>query len=152
MANRFNVRLPVTEDPAVKAVEALHVKEIAEKDFEAEVVAAALPVALDFYGKDSKACETLGPRFAAVAEKFSGKMRFLKISRADNAPIAAKLGVTASPTIVFLKGGEEKGERLAGDDIKRTDLKARVEALLGIVPVAPTAPSAATKDAGAPKA
>ena len=141
MANRFNVRLPVTEDPAVKAVEALHVKEIAEQDYEAEVVAAALPVALDFYAKDSKACETLGPRFAAVAEKFSGKVRFLKVARATNAKLAEKLGVTACPTIVFLQGGKEKGERLSGEDIKRTDLKARVEAMIGVTAAPPGQPA-----------
>jgi thiol-disulfide isomerase/thioredoxin len=142
MANRFNVRLPVNEDPAVKAVELAHVKEIAEKDYEAEVAAATLPVALSFYGKDSKASEDFAPRFAAVAEKFSGKLKFLKISQTDNAPVATKFGVTASPTVVFLQGGKEKGERLSGDDIKRPDLKARVEALLGIKPTAPTAKAA----------
>ena len=139
MANRFNVRLPVTEDPAVKAVEALHVKEIAEKDYEAEVVAAALPVVLDFYATDSKACETLGPRLAAVAEKFAGKVRFLKVLRAANAQLSGKLGVTASPTLVFLSGGKEKGERLSGEDIKRTDIKARVEAMLGVPAAQPAA-------------
>ena len=135
MANRFNVRVPVNEDPQVKEVEALHVKEIAEKDFETEVVGAALPVVLDFYGTDSKACEALAPRFAAVAEKFAGKVRFLKVLRSANAQLATKLGVTSSPTLVFLQGGKEKGERLSGEDIKRTELKARVEAMLG-VPVA----------------
>jgi thiol-disulfide isomerase/thioredoxin len=143
MANRFGVRPPVSEDPAVKAVEAQHVKEIAAKDWEAEVAQATLPVALDFYGKDSKPCETLAPRFAAVAEKFAGKVRFLKMSRADNAPVAEKLGVKASPTIVFLQGGAEKGERLTGEDIKRTDLKARVEALLGVKPAGEVAPAPA---------
>lgn len=142
MANRFNVRPPVTEDPTVKEVEALHVKEIGEKDYDAEVLASALPVVLDFYGKDSKPCETFGPRFAAVAEKFSGKARFLKVARAANAELAARLGVTANPTVVFLRAGKEKGERLTGDDIKRTDLKARVEAMLGISPVPPTPPAA----------
>jgi len=132
MANRFNVRVPVNEDPQVKEVEALHVKEIAEKDFETEVVGAALPVVLDFYGTDSKACEALAPRFAAVAEKFAGKVRFLKVLRSANAQLATKLGVTASPTLVFLQGGKEKGERLSGEDIKRTELKARVEAMLGV--------------------
>ena len=132
MANRFNVRLPVNEDPKVKEVEALHVKEIAEKDYETEVVGAALPVVLDFYGTDSKACEALAPRFAAVAEKFTGKVRFLKVLRSANAQLATKLGVTASPTLVFLQGGKEKGERLSGEDIKRTELKARVEAMLGV--------------------
>jgi thioredoxin-like negative regulator of GroEL len=129
MGNRFNVRLPVNEDPKVKEVEALHVKEIAEKDYETEVVAAALPVVLDFYGKDSKACEALAPRFAAVAEKFAGKVRFMKVLLPASAQLAAKLGVTASPTLVFFAGGKEIGERLSGNDIQRTALKARVEAL-----------------------
>jgi thioredoxin-like negative regulator of GroEL len=139
MANRFNVRIPVNEDPKVKEVEALHVKEIAEKDYEVEVVGTALPVVLDFDGKDSKPCEDLAPRFAAVAEKFAGKVRFLKILRQANAGLAAKLGVTASPTLVFLVGGKEKGERLSGEDIKRTDVKARVEAMLGVAAVVPSA-------------
>jgi thioredoxin 1 len=142
VANRFNVRPPITEDPAVKAVEALHVKEIAEKDYEAEVAAAALPVVLDFYGEGSKACETLGPRFAAVAEKFSGKARFLKVSCAANADLAKRLGVSAAPTIVFLQGGKEQGARLSGEDIKRTELKARVEAMLGVSAAAPAVPGA----------
>lgn len=130
MKDRFQVRGPVNEDPKVKEMVALHVKEIAEKDFETEVTRAELPVVLDFYGADSKACEALAPRFAAVAQKFAGKIRFLKIQRLANAELAAKLGVTASPTLVFLSGGKEKGERLSGDDIQRTALKARVEALL----------------------
>jgi thioredoxin 1 len=150
MANRFNVRPPVTEDPDVKAIEAQHVKEIAQKDYEAEVVAAALPVALRFYAEDSKACEALGPRFAAVAQKFSGKVRFLKVSRPANAQLAQKLGVTACPTIVFLQGGKEKGERLSGQDIKRPDLKARVEAMVGVT--APPAVLPANEAIGAPKA
>jgi len=131
MANRFNVRVPVSEDPKVLETAALHVKEIAEKDYETEVVGAALPVVLDFCGT-SKACEALAPRFAAVAEKFAGKVRFLKVVRLANAPLAARLGVTASPTLVFLDGGKEIGERLSGEDIKRTALKARVEAMLGV--------------------
>ena len=129
MGNRFNVRLPVSEDPKVKEVEALHVKEIAEADYETEVVGAALPVVLHFYAEDSKACEALAPRFAAVAGKFAGKVRFLKVLRAANAKLAERLGVTVSPTLVFFAGGKEMGERLSGEDIQRTALKARVEGL-----------------------
>jgi thioredoxin-like negative regulator of GroEL len=130
MANRFSVKLPVTQNPNEKEVAAAHVKEIAGKDYEVEVVGSALPVVLDFYAKDSKPCEALAPRFAAVAEKFAGKVRFLKVLRQGNAELAATLGVTGNPTLVFFKGGKELGERLSGDDIKRTALKAQVEALL----------------------
>lgn len=137
MANRFNVRLPVNEDPAVQAVEAAHVKQVAENDWEKEVIGAALPVVVHFHASDSKASEALAPRFAAVAEKFSGKASFVKVDRQANAGLAAKLRVLQSPTVVFLQDGKEKGERLSGDDIKRPELKARVEAMLGVVAAAP---------------
>ena len=130
MANRFNVKLPVTRNPSEDEVAAVHVKELAEKDYDTEVMAAPLPVVVDFYAKDSKPCEALAPRYAAVAEKFAGKVRFLRVLRQDNAALAAKLGVSGAPTVVFFKNGKELGECLSGDEIQRTALKARVEALL----------------------
>ena len=118
---------PVAVEP-VK--EKLFVKELLEKDYDAEVLKATEPVALDFYSADSAPCATLAPRYGAVAEKFDGKIRFFKILRGSNEALAKKLNVTASPTLLFFKNGQESGERLSGDDIKRTSLKASVEALL----------------------
>jgi thioredoxin-like negative regulator of GroEL len=107
-----------------------HVTELVEKDYESEVLKATLPVVLDFYSNESAPCTALAPRFGAVAEKFEGKIRFLKTLRQGTKGLSEKLGVTASPTLVFFKDGKEFGERLTGDDIKRTALKAQVEALL----------------------
>jgi thiol-disulfide isomerase/thioredoxin len=133
-ANRFNVKIPITENPNGKETEALHVKELAGKDYETEVVGSELPVVVHFYATDSKACEALAPRYAAVAEKFAGKVRFLKVLRTGSAELASRLGVTASPTLIFVSGGKEKEDRLSGEDIQRTALKARVEAMLGVAP------------------
>ena len=110
--------------------EKLFVKELVEKDYDAEVLKAPEPVALDFYSADSAPCATLAPRYGAVAEKFDGKIKFYKILRGANEALAKQLNVTASPTLLFFKNGKELGERLSGDDIKRTSLKASVEALL----------------------
>jgi len=142
MANRFGVWVPGAEDQARKEAEAANVTELAEKDYEAQVAGSTLPVVLDFYGTGSKACEELAPRLAAVAGKYVGKVRFLKVQLGTNAGLAGKLGVTGSPTVLFLQGGKEKGERLTGEEIQRTALKARVEGLLGIVPVAKSAAAA----------
>jgi thioredoxin 1 len=130
MANRFNVYVPGTDDQKAREAAAAHVVELAETDYEAQVVGAALPVVLDFYAPESKACEALAPRLAAVAEKYAGKVRFLKVQQQASAQLAGTLRVTATPTLVFLKGGKEQGERLSGEEIKRTDIKARVDALL----------------------
>ena len=130
MANRFNVKLPATRNPNESEVAAVHVKELAEKDYETEVMGAPIPVVLDFYATDSKPCNALAPRYGAVAEKFAGKVRFLRVLHAAHPALAARLGVAAAPTLVFFKAGQELGERLSGQDIQRTALKARVEALL----------------------
>jgi thiol-disulfide isomerase/thioredoxin len=107
-----------------------HVKEISAADYEQEVLAAGEPVVLDFFSTDCPPCEALAPKFEAVAGQFVGRARFLKIFRQGNRELAQRLGVTGSPTLVFFKGGSEVGERLGGEDIKRTAIKAQVEALL----------------------
>lgn len=116
--------------PVEPVKETQAVKQLVEKDYEAEVLKATEPVVLDFYSADSAPCAALAPRFGAVAEKFVGKIRFYKILRGENDALAKTLNVTASPTLIFFKSGKELGERLTGDDIKRTSLKASVEALL----------------------
>jgi thioredoxin-like negative regulator of GroEL len=125
MKQRIEMGTNMSEQAKEKQV----VREISEKDYEAEVLRATLPAVLDFYAVDSASCKALAPRFGAVAEKFDGKVQFLRILAKDSPTLSAKLGVTASPTVVFFKNGEESGDRLTGD-VKRTDLKSRVEALL----------------------
>ena len=106
------------------------VKEIAAAHFEAEVLAAGLPVVLDFFSTECPPCEALAPKLEVVAEQFTGRVRFLKIFRQGNRELAAKLGVTGSPTLLFFKGGREVGARMTGEDIKRTALKAAVGSML----------------------
>ena len=107
------------------------VKEISAGDYQQEVLAAGVPVVLDFFSTECPPCEALAPKFEAVAEQFAGKARFLKIFRQGNKDLASRLGVTGSPTLIFFKSGKELGERMSGDDIKRTAIKAQVESLLG---------------------
>lgn len=106
------------------------VKTIEAPQFEEEVLAADVPVVLDFFSTECPPCEALAPKFDAVAEQFAGKARFLKIFRQGSRELAARLGVTGSPTLIFFKAGQETGARMTGEDIKRTALKASVEAML----------------------
>ncbi len=112
-------------EPAVEAV-----KELLESDFEAAVLKATLPAIVDFCSADGEACKALAPRFGAVAEKFAGKALFFRVALQKAPSLAGKLGVTETPTLVFFKGGKEFGDRLKGQAIQRTALKAQVEALL----------------------
>ena len=51
------------------------VKEIAQAEYEAEVLKASetQPVVLDFFSTECPPCEALAPKFEAVAEQFAGR-------------------------------------------------------------------------------
>ncbi|MBI5549601.1 MAG: thioredoxin family protein [Deltaproteobacteria bacterium] len=121
----MNAKTEKAQEPVVEPV-----KELAETDYESLVLKATQPVVLDFYAADSEVCKALGPRFDAVAGKFAGKMLFFRVLRQKSPALSEKLGVTETPTLVFFKGGKEFGERLKGQAIQRTALKAQVEAML----------------------
>jgi thioredoxin-like negative regulator of GroEL len=107
-----------------------YVKEITAADYDAEVLRASEPVVVDFYSTECPPCEALAPKLESVAEQFAGRARFVKVFRQGNRELAAKLGVTGSPTLVFFKAGREVGERMSGEEIKKTALKAQVESML----------------------
>ncbi len=106
------------------------VREIEGKDFEVEVLAHLGPVVVDFYSTECAPCEALAPKYEAVADQFAGRVAFLKVYRQGNRELASKLGVSSSPTLLFFKNGQELGQRLTGE-IKRSEIKAAVESLLG---------------------
>jgi len=105
------------------------IKEIQATDYDRDVLGANAPVVVDFFSTECPPCEALAPKYEAVAAQFEGRVQFIKVFRQGNRELAAKLGVTSSPTLIFFKGGKEVGNRLTGD-IKRSDIKAAVEALL----------------------
>ncbi len=107
-----------------------NVRIIEQDQFEAETLAASVPVILDFFSTECAPCEALAPKYDAVADQFAGRARFLKIYRQGNRELATKLGVTGSPTLLFFKDGVEVGQRLSGE-IKRSELKQAVEAMVG---------------------
>ncbi len=107
-----------------------NVKEITAAEYEREVLARAEPVVLDFYSTECPPCEALAPKFDSLAEQFAGRARFVKIFRQENRELATRLGVTGSPTLVFYDRGEEVGERMTGEEIKKTEVRARVQSML----------------------
>jgi thiol-disulfide isomerase/thioredoxin len=107
-----------------------NVREIQASQYADEITQSKQPVVLDFFSTECPPCEALAPKYEAVADQFAGKVAFLKIFRQGNRELSSQLGVSGSPTVLFFKDGKEVGTRLTGD-IKRSELKAAVEALGG---------------------
>jgi thiol-disulfide isomerase/thioredoxin len=105
-----------------------NVKVIDSQQFEAEVLASPIPVVVDFFSTECPPCEALAPKFEALADKYVEKVRFVKVFRQGNRELAARLGVTGSPTLLFFKGGREQGERLTGE-IQRSAIRSALDGL-----------------------
>src|SRR5680860_126604 len=99
-------------------------------EFETELKDFKGLIALDFFSEDCPPCSQLAPIYIRMAEKFPD-VKFVKMLRQTNRPLAEKFGVKGSPTVLFFRNGEEAGPRLSGY-ISITQARQTFEDLLGI--------------------
>jgi thioredoxin reductase (NADPH) len=103
--------------------------EIQTNDFENEILQGGKLV-IDFYSTDCPPCDALAPKFESIAQLFKNYAKFVKIFRQGNRPLAEKLGVISSPTILFFEDGKEVGIRLSGG-VRRAELLEGMKVLVG---------------------
>ena len=84
-------------------------KIVTSADFEQEVLQSDIPVLIDFFADWCMPCKMFGPIFEATAEKFEGKVKFVKVN-VDNSPeLAQKYLVMSIPTLKMVKKDELVG-------------------------------------------
>jgi thioredoxin reductase (NADPH) len=103
-------------------------KEITAAEFESEVLAGG-KVVLDFYSTECPPCEALAPKFEGLAGLYGSDIRFVKMFRQQNKPLAEKLGVRSSPTLLFFDNGVQLPGMLTGG-IKRSDIISHLDSML----------------------
>ena len=80
--------------------------------FDSEVLAASELVVTDFFSDSCIPCKRMSPVLAELEEELND-VKFAKLNINFDGEIAEKYGVTAVPTLIFFKNGEEKA-RLTG--------------------------------------
>ena len=81
-----------------------------DANFDAEVLASAGPVLVDFSAVWCAPCKKLEPIVHEIAAEYGEKLKVVKVD-VDNAPgTAAKFGVLSIPTLMIFQGGKVKDQ------------------------------------------
>src|SRR6185295_3359190 len=89
-----------------------HVKQVSDGTFEAEVLKSETPVLIDFFAEWCGPCKMMAPVLDEVARDYQGKLKVVKVDVDESGETAARFGVTAMPTFVLLKNGQEAYRRI----------------------------------------
>ncbi len=90
-----------------------HVTETSDNAFENDVLKSDQPVLVDFWAAWCAPCRMLAPTVEAVAEKYAGNARVMKLNVDDNPSVSQRYGIKGIPTLILFKNGREE-ERVVG--------------------------------------
>jgi len=86
---------------------------LTDENFRKEVLESEVPVVIDVWAESCTPCRALVPTMRKLACKYDGRVKVAQLE-VDRAPRAVSgLGVRATPTVLFLKGGKVV-ERVVG--------------------------------------
>lgn len=100
--------------------------QMVDKDtFQSEVLEAPGIIVVDFFGDGCAPCQALMPDVEALAEKYEGKAKFVKLNTSSARRLAIGQKVMGLPTVAVYKDGA-KVEEVTKDDATRESIDAMV--------------------------
>jgi len=96
--------------------------ELDKETFEPEVLSATGTVFVDFYSDGCEPCKALLPVVHGLAEKYDGKMKFVKINTLKARRLAISQKVMGLPVMAIYKNGEKTVE-LVKDDCTEANIE-----------------------------
>jgi thioredoxin 1 len=88
------------------------VKEVSDVTFDTEVLQSDMPVLIDFYATWCGPCKIMAPVIDEIARDYAGRMKVVKIDVDEAQETVTHFGVTAMPTFIVLRNGQETFRRL----------------------------------------
>ncbi len=100
--------------------------ELNRDDYDAAVLKSKGVVLVDFWGPLCKPCLALMPAVEQLERDYAGRISVGKVNSAQNRMLCARLRVMSLPTFIIYRDGVE-AERLTGEGLKASDLRAAIE-------------------------
>ncbi|HNP73440.1 MAG TPA: thioredoxin [Kouleothrix sp.] len=91
---------------------------VTDASFAADVLASALPVAVDFWADWCPPCRAIEPILKQLAAEYAGRITIAKLNVDEQPRTMVQFGVQGAPTLIIFKNGHEVG-RLVGARTKR---------------------------------
>jgi thioredoxin 1 len=90
------------------------VSEVGDQNFESEVLNSPMPVLVDFWAAWCAPCRMLAPVVEAIAEKYEGQAKIVKLNVDENTLTSGKYNIKGIPTLLLFKDGVIK-EQIVGN-------------------------------------
>jgi len=100
--------------------------EVNRDDYDTVVLKSRGVVLVDFWGPLCKPCLALMPAVEQLEKDYAGRISVGKVNSVQNRMLCARLRVMSLPTFILYKDGVET-ERLTGEDLRASDIKAAIE-------------------------
>jgi len=90
-----------------------NITQVADNNFDAEVLRAQLPVLIDFWAPWCGPCRAIAPVIEELAQDYAGKLKVTKMNVDENPVTPSRYGVRGIPNLLLIRDGTVK-EQIVG--------------------------------------
>jgi thioredoxin 1 len=79
---------------------------VTQASFDEDVLAAPIPVVVDFTAEWCPPCHAIAPSLEQISDELAGKVKIAKLDVDSDPAISARYGVRNMPTLIVFRNGE----------------------------------------------